>query len=178
VTERETAAAARARVEARRDRDRAERDARFAEAFRDGVPGSWIVRSSVASSVVLTVVTVLAAAWPDSFIRPFFVVALVWFVAGCALFVVDILVAAGRSRSVDVGLGGLFFLAGSAPPSVRVPLLASLVAQVVVVVAGAAIRPFTPLAFGTLAPVLGLGWCGLWAARHGVFPERRSTGGA
>lgn len=176
MTERETAAEARARVEARRDQDRAERAARFDAAFRDGVPGGWIVRSSVASTVVLAVVTLLAAAWPDTFILPFFVVALLWFVCGCALFVVDIVVAAGRSRSVDVGIGGLFFLAGSAPPSVRTPMLASLVVQVVVVVAGAAVRPFTPLAFGTLAPMLGLGWCGLWAARHGVFPDRSPDG--
>ena len=176
MSERETAAQARARVEARRDQDRAERDERFREAFDGDVPGRWIVRASLGSTVVLAAVTALAAAWPDTFVLVFFVVALACFVVGCGIFVVDVLVAAGRSRTVEVGIGGLFFLAGSAPSAVRTPLLGSLAAQVVVVLAGAAIRPFTPLAFGTLAPVLGLGWCGLWGARHGVFPPRRDVG--
>ncbi|MBU6215776.1 MAG: hypothetical protein KGR17_04150 [Acidobacteria bacterium] len=176
MSERETAAEARARVEARREEDRAEREERFREAFGDQVPGRWIVRTSLASTAVLAVVTALAAAWPDTFVLVFFVVALGCFVGGCALFIVDVLFAAGRSRTVEIGIGGLFFLAGSAPSSVRTPLLASLAVQVVVVVAGAAVRPFTPLAFGTLAPILGLGWCGLWGARHGVFPPRRDAG--
>ena len=176
MSERETAAEARARVESRREQDRAERAERFRGEFGDDVPGRWIVRASIASTVVLAVVTALAATWPDTFVLAFFVVALACFVGGCVLFVVDVLVAAGRSRTVEIGIGGLFFLAGSAPPSVRTPLLASLAVQVVVVVAGAAVRPFTPLAFGTLAPVVGLGWCGLWGARHGLFPPRRDTG--
>lgn len=176
MSERETAAQARARVESRRDQDRAERAERFRDEFGDDLPGRWIVRASVASTVVLAVVTALAAAWPDTFVLAFFVVALACFVGGCVLFVVDVLVAAGRSRNVEIGIGGLFFLAGSAPPPIRTPLLASLGVQVVVVIAGAAVRPFTPLAFGTLAPVLGLGWCGLWGARHGLFPPRRDAG--
>jgi hypothetical protein len=43
---------------------------------------------------------------------------------------------------------------------------------VAVSVAGASVRPFTTLAFGTLAPMLGIGINGLWAARHGRFPAR------
>jgi len=172
VTPRETAAEARARVEASRDQVRAERAARFAVVFGDEVPGRWIVVASAASTVIFAVVTLLAAVWPDRFISVFFAVALAWFVIGCGVFMVDIVLAACRSRSVDVGIGGLFFLAGSAPSSRRTPLLASLVVQVAVALAGAAARPFTPLAFGTLAPVLALALCGLWGARHGVFPER------
>ena len=34
------------------------------------------------------------------------------------------------------------------------------------------IRPFTPLAFGILVPMLGLGLIALWGARHGTFPAR------
>ena len=37
-------------------------------------------------------------------------------------------------------------------------------------VAAASIRPFTAVAFGILAPMLGLGLMGLWGARHGRFP--------
>jgi hypothetical protein len=44
--------------------------------------------------------------------------------------------------------------------------------QVVVAVVAAALRPFTELAFGTLAPTLGLALCGWWAVRHGLFEER------
>ena len=31
---------------------------------------------------------------------------------------------------------------------------------------------FTAVAFGVLAPMLGLGLIGLWGARYGTFPER------
>jgi hypothetical protein len=74
-----------------------------------------------------------------------------------------------------MGIGGLFFLAGSAPRRVQWHLLGSLGVQVVVAVAGAAAHPFTPLAFGTLAPVLALGFCGLWGVRYGRFPDRSPT---
>ena len=39
-------------------------------------------------------------------------------------------------------------------------------------VATAAARPFTPLAFGVLAPMFGLGVMGLWGAKFGTFPPR------
>jgi len=167
-----SAAQARAQVEARRDEDRARRDAAFAEAFGDTVPGRWMIVSSWASTTVLAVVTTAAVMYPDAFIGVFFAVAVLWFFAGSALFAVDVVLAAGRSRESAMGIGGLFFLAGSAPRAVQWHLLGSLVAQVVVSVAGAAARPFTPLAFGTLAPVLALSFCGLWGVRHGLFPPR------
>ncbi len=170
---RETAAEARARVEASRDQVRAERQARFAEAFGDEVPGRWIVVASWCSTVVLAVATLLAATWPERFVVGCFVVSIAWFVLGCVVFVVALFIAAGRSREVEIGVGGLFLVLGSAPSSRQRPLLWSLAAQVVVAVAGAAARPFTPLAFATLAPILGLALCGLWGARHGVFPPRR-----
>jgi len=71
-----------------------------------------------------------------------------------------------------VGHRAQHFLAGAAPAWPRRPLLGLLAVQVVVVVAAAAVRPFTPLAFGTLAPLLGLGFCGWWSARFGIFPAR------
>jgi hypothetical protein len=43
---------------------------------------------------------------------------------------------------------------------------------VIVAVVGAALRPFSPLAFGILVPVFGLGCAGLWAAHHGSFGPR------
>ena len=47
--------------------------------------------------------------------------------------------------------------------------------QVVAAVATAAVRPFTSLAFGVLAPMCGLGLIALWAGRHGTFPRSEPT---
>ena len=67
---------------------------------------------------------------------------------------------------------GLFFLAGCAPRRAQVHLMAALAVQVVVALVAAALHPFTPLAFGTLVPMVGLGFSGLWSVRHGLFPPR------
>lgn len=167
-----SAAEARAEVEARRAQDRAEREERFRAAWGDRVPGRWVGVVSWLSTVVLAAATAAAVVDPDDLIGPFFAVAVTWFVAGSALFCVVLVLAAARSRDDAMGIGGLFFLAGSAPGSVQRSLLGSLAAQVVVAVAGAALRPFTPLAFGTLAPTLGLALCGLWGVRYGLFPAQ------
>ena len=45
--------------------------------------------------------------------------------------------------------------------------------QTIVGLVTAAIRIETTLAFGILVPTLGLAFCGLWGARHGLFPPRR-----
>ena len=140
----------------------------FPARFRAGRPSSC----SWATTVVQFVVTLIAAIDPDDFIAPFFVVMIVWFFAGSALFIVDLVLAAARSRDDAMGIGGLFFLAGSAPPTAQRNLLASLGLSIAVAVAGAAVRPFTPLAFGILAPMLPLALCGWWGVRHGYFPTR------
>ena len=175
ATKPQSAADARAEVEAGRARERAEREAAFTAAYGDAVPGRAIILASWVSTAVLAVVTLAAALDPDDFIAPFFVVAVTWFLAGSALFFLDVVLAAGRSRESAMGIGGLFFLAGSAPRRVQWHLTGSLVAQVVIGVAGAAVRPFTPLAFGTLASVMALGFSGLWGVRHGLFPDRVQT---
>jgi hypothetical protein len=81
--------------------------------------------------------------------------------------------AVQRSRSDELHLAGLFFLAGSAPRDVQRSLLGAMVVQLVVGVGAASLRPFTPLAFGTLVPVFGLAVAALWSATHGTFPPRR-----
>jgi hypothetical protein len=45
--------------------------------------------------------------------------------------------------------------------------------EVIVAFGTAAARPYTIAATAILAPVYGLGLCGLWAARYGTFPPRR-----
>lgn len=164
-----TAAEARAAVEAQREQRRAERDAALQERFGASIPGRAILVASWVSTALFAVVTLPAVIDPDRFVAAFFGVSVVLFFGGCAIFAVDLVLAAARSRDDAMGIGGLFFLAGSAPRSVQIHLLASLGVQVLVGVVGAAIHPFTPLAFGTLVPTLGLALCGLWAVRHGMF---------
>jgi hypothetical protein len=115
---------------------------------------------------------VSAAALPDALAGPSLALALVLFVLGCLAFARALLLAAARSRRDAIDLGGLFFLTGSAPKPVRVHLLGAVAVEVVVALVTASIRPFTPLAFGVLVPVYGLGLCGLWAATAGTFPRR------
>jgi hypothetical protein len=94
-------------------------------------------------------------------------------VVGCVLYLVAYATAVARSRTDAIGLGALFFLTdGAAPAAVRRSFWLWTSVQVVVGLAAAAARPFTPVAFGVLAPIVGLGLMGLWGARHGVFPER------
>ena len=70
-------------------------------------------------------------------------------------------------------IGGLFLLAGEVvPASVRRSFRADLAVQVVAVVAAAAVRPFTEVAFGILAPMGALGLMALWAGRHAVFKPK------
>ncbi len=124
---------------------------------------------------MFVVVAVAAAAAPDLLGAPALVLDVVLFLAGCVIFVLAFLRAAERSRTDAIGIGGLFFLAGDvAPAGVRRRLIGALVVQVVVGLATAAVRPYTNLAAGTLVPVLGLGLCGLWAARYGRFGPRAS----
>ena len=73
-----------------------------------------------------------------------------------------------RKRVVH-GRGWLFFLVGSVDRPIARRLVTLLVVQVVVGVAAASVRPFTPVAFCTLAPVFGLGVLALCGA------DRKST---
>ena len=100
------------------------------------------------------------------------VVSLVALAIGIVCFLWAYAIAIGRSRVDAIGMGGLFFLSGSAPRSVQKVFLVCLAVQVVVTIVAAAVRPFTPVAFAVLAPMFGLGLNGLWAARHGAFPPR------
>lgn len=101
-----------------------------------------------------------------------FIVAIGLFAVGTGVFIAALVVAAGRSRTEEIGMGGLFFMQGTAPRDAQKKLLGSLVAQTVIAFATAAARPYTSLAFGILTPVYALGLTGLWVARHGVFPAR------
>lgn len=168
----QSAAEARAEVEARRAERAAQRRAELDAAFAGAVPGRAILVASWVATAALCVLTAAAVVAPDEVIGVFFAFSVGAFLAGSALFAADVVLAAARSREAAMGIGGLFFLAGSAPRSVQVQLDVSLGVAVVVALLGAALRPFTPLAFGVLAPVLQLALSGLWGVRHGHFAPR------
>lgn len=135
-------------------------------------PGVAILTAATWGTVAFVVVAVAGAARRSSFSAAVVGVSLVLFAAGCGAFLWAYATAVGRSRTEEIGMGGLFFLAGSAPRPVQRHLLAALAVQTVVAVATAALHPFTSQAFVILAPMYGLGMAGLWAARHGEFAAR------
>jgi hypothetical protein len=132
-----------------------------------------ICRAALWATGAFVVVSVLAAAWPDTFLPLSVPVDLLLFAAGCGAFLWAYALAIGRSRYETVTMAGLFFLSeGVAPPDVTRLLRGALAVQVAVAVAAASVRPFTALAFSVLVPMLGLGLMALWAARHGRFPPK------
>jgi hypothetical protein len=105
-------------------------------------------------------------------------VALVLFVAGCLAFLLAYAGAIRRSRQDEIAVAALFLLAGPAVPRpVKLRLGGLLAVQVVVALVTALVRSFSPLAFGVLVPVFGVGLNGLWAARYGAFPPRQVRSG-
>lgn len=137
-------------------------------------PGGEILTLLWAGTGAFLAVAAIATAFPDGAARPAAVVDVVLFVAGIVAFVAAYVRAVGRSRTEELSIAGLFFLAGgSAPRQVRFRFMAALAVQVVVALVTASIRPYTSVAFGVLVPMFGLGLAGLWGARHGTFPPRR-----
>lgn len=139
-------------------------------------PGHRLIQASWAGTVAFAVVCALGVVLIDTFAPVVVGLSAVMFAAGCVLFFVAYAKAVSRSRVELIGIGGLYFLAGTAPPEVRRHLLGSFAAQCVVVVVVIAVRPFTSLVLGALAPMYGLGCAGAWGARYGLFPPRESKG--
>ena len=139
-----------------------------------GSPGRRLVQASWIGTALFTVLAVGAAAVPDALAPASAVLDLVLFAVGFLAFCWSLLRAADRSREEELSVAGLWFLAGgSAPRAVQRDLLVPLGIQAVVGVATAAVRPFTPLAFGILVPLYGLGLAGVWGAAFGTFGPRR-----
>jgi hypothetical protein len=171
VAEERAAAQERQRIE------RAERREQLAGRFGSGpLPGAGLIWASWVGTAIFTVSALYSATLgydahrspPGDQSGTF--VALLLFGIGCVLFVVAIVLGALRSRDAQMGIGGWFFLVGSAPKIVQRHLLGSLAVEVTVAVVTAAARPFSTLAFGILVPTYGLALCGIWGARHGDFP--------
>ena len=94
------------------------------------------------------------------------------FTTGCCTFMAAFARAVKRSRTEAIGVGGLYFLSGCAPPKIRRQMMGLLSFQVVISLTAASLRPFTVVASAVLVPVFGLGLSGLWAANHGDFEPR------
>lgn len=138
------------------------------------IAGAGIVTLSWAGTGTFVAVATIATLLPDEAARPAAVVDGVLFAVGVVAFLWAYGIAVSRSRTDAIGIGGLFFLSGSAPKVVRVRLLTALAVQVVAAIVSASIRPYTAVAFGILVPMFGLGLAGLWGARHGEFPARET----
>jgi hypothetical protein len=140
------------------------------------VTGEQVIGASNVGTIVFVIATVAAGVAPDVFVWLFVPVSLAMLLLGSLAFLRTIFLAAERSRYETLSVAGLWLLSGSAPMAVRRLLLGALAVQVVTALVGASVRPFTPLAFGVLAPVYGLGLCGLWAAIAGAFPAKEAGG--
>jgi heme O synthase-like polyprenyltransferase len=136
-------------------------------------PGRSLVQASWTATVALVVAAAAGVLAIDTFAPVVVWLSAIMFVAGCVLFFMAYARAVARSRTDAIGIGGLYFLSGSAPAPVRRHLMGSFAVQCVVVVVVIALRPFTSLVLSSLAPMFGLGCAGVWGARYGTFAPRR-----
>ena len=136
--------------------------------------GARLLQLSVAGTA-LFIGTAAVAVLVEGFRTVAAVVDGVLFFVGIVAFLAAYVRAIARSRTHELGVGGIFFLSGSAPRRVRSVLLGALAVQVAVALVTASLRPFTPLAFGMLVPMFGMGVAGVWGAFHGTYPARSAT---
>lgn len=140
--------------------------------------GAGLVNVTFMGTGLLVGTSLAAAAVPATFGRIHAVVSCILFAVGTAGLLWAYALGVSRSRSETIDIPGLFFLSGdTAPSEVRRPLRIALAVQVVAVVIAAALRPYSEVAFGILAPMFGLGLMGSWGGRYGVFPTRESRSG-
>ena len=135
--------------------------------------GSDLYRTNLYATIAFTIAAVIAAIFPGALAIPFAVFSCILFAAGTIAFLWAYGKAIERSRDQDVSVVMIYAMSGVAPKDVRRKFHLLTLVQSVVAISTAAIRPFSPQAFGILAPMLGLGLAGLWAARHGTFAERK-----
>lgn len=133
-------------------------------------------RAVVGGTVLFSLAAGAMAVAPDTFVSVGVAVSLACFAIGCVTFLLGYARAVPRSRRDELALGGLFFLNQTAPARVQRTFLACLGIEIVVSIAAASARPFTPVAFATLAPLYALGLTTLWGATFGAFPPRGTPG--
>lgn len=150
----------------------------------DSDQGAGIVRLDLVGTAAFAVSAVVSAV---VFTNPLriagVVVALVLFSIGVVAFLWSYWTAVQRSRTDNIAVAQLYFLAsGSAPKRTKLTMNLSLLAQLVIGLGTAIARSTTDgragstLAFGILVPMFGLGLNGLWCSRYGQFAPRRPAG--
>jgi hypothetical protein len=143
----------------------------------DDAVGDNLVNLVFAGTGAIAGTSIAASILPDTFGVVHAILASVLFVVGTGALLWAYALGVSRSRTLAVTLAGLFFLSGAtAPPELRRRFRIALAVQVVAVVAAAAVRPYTVVAFGVLAPVFGLGLMSMWGGRHGSFPAKPDAG--
>ena len=130
-----------------------------------------LYRLNLYATGAFTVAAVVAATFPGPLRYPFAVFSCVLFAAGTIAFLWAYGVAVERSREEDVSVVMVYGMT-VVDKAIRRRFHLLTFVQSAVAIATAAIRPFTAQAFGILAPMLGLGLAGLYAARNGTFAER------
>jgi hypothetical protein len=157
---------------------------RGGEPAASGAPGARIRWLSWAGTALYVVLATVATVWPGTLPAALMAVSVGLFLAGFVAFAAAYVIALGRSRSEAIGMGGLYFLSGTAPRTVQRSLVGSFAVETVTAVVtasiGLAVIPADAdnvLAFGILTPLYGLGLAGLWGARHGTFPPRAGPSG-
>lgn len=133
--------------------------------------GNDLYRTNLYATGAFTVAAVAAAIFPGPLRIPFAVFSCILFGLGTIAFLWAYGKALERSRDQDVSVPMIYGMT-VAPKDVRRRFHLLTFVQSAVAIATASIHPFTAQAFGILAPMLGLGLAGLWAARHGTFAER------
>lgn len=139
--------------------------------------GGTLITLAWVGTVLYVVTAVLATATTVQ--APMIAISLVLFAVGLVAFAAAYLLAIARSREDAIGMGGLYFLAGTAPRRVQWHLLGATAVQTITATVTASVGiaavqgdASNPLAFGFLVPLYGLGLAGLWGARYGVFAPR------
>lgn len=137
------------------------------------IPGGRSGRAAWVATLVLAVALLAGVLAPDGAGgATVVVVSLALFALGSVAFLWAFGVAVGRSRTEVLAVSNAFLLQGSAPAAVRRSFYAALAVQSVAAVTAAAVRPFSAVAFGILAPMSVLGLMALWGVRHGEFDPR------
>jgi len=147
----------------------------------EAMPGSILVKCDLVLTSIFVAMSIVAAV---AFASPWktigVVVSLGCFSVGIVSFLWGYWTAVQRSRTDNISVAALYFLVDNcAPQSVARLMNGALGVQVVVAVATAISRTTTDgrtgstLAFGVLAPMMGLGLNGLWGATHGTFSPRQ-----
>jgi hypothetical protein len=132
--------------------------------------GRGIIVASWLGDLLFAATAIPVALGVNTLDDPAVVLALVLFFASLVVWFWALGLATVRTtRGDDVQVWSLFLLEGRVPARVRWHLYGSFVVCLAVTVATASANPF-----GVLVPMYPLGLVGLWGARHGVYPPRRT----